>query len=336
VKKKAAPPAKGKARTKSPGTIALELSTAIEVTKYHAVAQIFDDVAVLRFGTFPLIIIYGMQPPNPILNEFPLPSPVTASVELIAHKHVILGLENGSFCFLNVARRTLHDHQFPRQGSIVSLLVSEDILYTFTTTKAISAYRLENCRVAERLFTCSDDDILECHVAPGGLLTLNQKTSDANLIQALSKAVAWQERDLGLFPNVSVFNGGTGHYIGTAASPANLELLQTLWSKEYALFVYNDPVEFKASAADRTSSSHGKRGASPKGTKPGAPPAKKGAKGRAAKKAEEAKEPEAEATDDIKRQIWGILPLEQTIGAFRRIYERAEAEKIKRRTRKVE
>jgi hypothetical protein len=336
VKKKPAAPAKGKGRTKSPGTTALELSAAIEVTKYHAVVQVFEDVAVFRFGAFPLIIIYSMQSPNPILNEFPLPSPVTASAELIAEKHVILALENGSFCFLNVARRTLHDHQFPRQGTIISLLVEEDILYTFTATKAISAYRIENCRVAEKLFSCSDDDILECHVTPGGLLTLNQKSSDGCLIQALSKAVSWEQRDLGFFPNVSVFNGKSGNYIGTAASPANLELLQTFWSKEYALFVYNDPVEFKASAAERGASSHGKRGASPKGGKGSAPQPKKGAKGRAAKKVEEAKEPEAEATVVIKRQILGILPLAQTTGAFQRVYERAEAEKIKRRMRKVE
>jgi hypothetical protein len=148
--------------------------------------------------------------------------------------------------------------------------------------------------------------------------------------------VSWEQRDLGFFPNVSVLNGKSGHYIGTATSPANLELLQTLWSKEYVLFVYNDPVEFKASAAERGASSHGKRGASPKGGKGGAPPPKKGAKGRGAKKIEEAKEPEAEATVVIKRQILGILPLARTTGEFQRIYERAEAEKIKRRTRKVE
>jgi hypothetical protein len=336
-KKKPAGPPKGKGRAKSPGTIALETSALIETTKYHAVGYVFDDVAVLRFGSFPMIIIYSMQSPNPILNEFPLPSPVSAAVELTSEKHVILGLENGSFCFLNVARRTLHDHQFPRQGAIVSLLVEGDILYTFTATKAISAYRLQECRVAEKLYSWSDDDILECHVAPGAVLTLNQKSSDANVVQALSKTVNWEERELGLFPNVSVLNGRSGQYIGTAASPANLELLQTFWSREYALFVFNDPVEFKATSAERAvSPAHGKRGASPKGAKAPAAQPKKGGKGRAARKVEEAKEPEPEAAVIIKRQIIGLLPLGKTVTAFQRVYERAEDEKKRRRAKKSE
>jgi hypothetical protein len=336
-KKKPAPPAKGKARSKSPGTIALETSSAIETTKYHASACVVDDVAVLRFGSFPLIIIYSLQSPNPILNEFPLPSPVTAAAELIDDKQIVIGLENGSFCFLNVPRRAIHDHQFPRQGTIVSLIVEHDILYCFTSTKAISAYRLEACRVAERLYYCSDDDILECHVAPGAVLTLNQKSSDANIVQALSKIVPWEERELGLFPNVSVLNAKTGNYVGTAASPANLELIQTIWSKEYVLFVYNDPVEFKASSTERSASpAHGKRGASPKGGKPPPLPPKKGGKGgRGARKVEEAKEPEPEAALIIKRHILGLLPLGTTIDGFQKVYERGEAEKIRRRTRKT-
>jgi hypothetical protein len=97
AKKKAAAPAKGKPRAKSPGTVALETASPTETTKYHAAAHVFDQVAVLRFGTFPMFIVYSLQSPNPILNEFALPAPVTSDIEIAKSGQLVVGLENGSF-----------------------------------------------------------------------------------------------------------------------------------------------------------------------------------------------------------------------------------------------
>jgi hypothetical protein len=334
-KKKPAPPPKGKGRAKSPGTSALDIASAADTTNYHGVAYIFDQVVVMRFGTFPILLIFGLQPPNPILNEFPLPSPVSSAVEMNPENHIVFGLENGSFCFLDVARRTIHDHKFPRQGLIRSLLMSEGILYTFAATKAVNAYRIENVQAGEPMFSCSDDDILDTHVLGNVILTLNQKSSDLNILQALANTVTWEERQLQFFPSISVICPTRSLYLGTAAIPINLEVLQTIWNEKYVVFVFNDPVEYRATSPDRANSpNHTKRAPSPKGAKP-APAPKKGKPARSSKKVEDVKEPEPEVTVKLKRQIVGVINLEKVVRGFEEIRERIDLEKAKRKSRCV-
>jgi hypothetical protein len=333
-KKKPAPPPKGgKGRAKSPGTTAVENASTVETTRYHAVAHVFElnQVVIIRFGTFPIILVYSIKPPNPILNELPLPSPVSAALELNDENHIVLGLENGSFCFLDVARRTIHDHRFPRQGLIKSILSSEGMLYTFAQSKAITAYPIANLQAGDPVFTCSDDDILDTHVIGQMILTFNQKSSDSTIIQALVNTTKLEERDMEFFPNISVIEPGKSRYLGTAALPVNLQVMQMLWNTRYVIFIFNDPVDYRAASPDRGASPvHAKRAPSPKGGKP-TPPPKKGKAAPRGKKAEDVKEPEPEATVLLKRQIVGFLDLETVTNNFREIQDRIDEEKRRRR-----
>jgi hypothetical protein len=333
AKKKPAALPKGKARAKSPGTVAIETASTTETTRYHAVAYVFEQVAVLRFGVFPMVIVYSLAGSNPILNEFPLPSPVSTGLELPKENYVILGLENGSFCFLNVARRTLHDHHFPRQGAIYSLLMDNDILFTFTATKTITAYQVQAFRVVDRLFSCSDDDIIESHSSTNTLLTFNQKSSDINIIQALSRKITWDGRDIVLFPNISVLNDVNCGYLGTIETPVNLKLLQTMWNKRFIALIYDDPVEYRPAAPDGAPSlAHAKRAAPPKpGGKAGQTASRKLKGSRSMKKLEYVKELEPEPNPAMKRQIISLVNLTDIVGMFRANHERIQNEKEKRR-----
>ena len=333
VKKKPAQPAKGRTRAKSPGSVAIENAQAAEMTRYHATVSVFENAAVARFGTFPMLLIYSLQQPNTILNEFPLPSSVSTSLELLQQNQLVVGFENGSFCFLNVPRKSLHDHQFPKKGSITKIMMQDDnTLLIFTSMKSISAYRIENCHVKELLYTCSDDDILESHLCAGAAVTYNQKSSNLNLVQTLTTHVQFEERDIHLFPNVSAIEEETGAYIGTAATPMNLAVVQTLWNKNFVTFVYVDPVEYRQPLSSRLGSSQGKRGASSKNSKPTSAARKvvsKNAK-QVPKKGEEVKE-EPEETVVIKRHIISVLNLGEILADFHQKLEMMEQEKLRRR-----
>jgi hypothetical protein len=206
-------------------------------------------------------------------------------------------------------------------------------LYTFAASKAITAYPIVNLQAGDPLFTCSDDDILEAHVIGRMVLTFNQKSSDSTIIQALVNATKLEERELQFFPNISVIEPERGRYLGTASVPVNLEVIQILWNARYVIFIFNDPVEYRAASPDRgPSPAHAKRAPSPKGPK-AAPPPKKGKPTRGGKKAEDAKEPEPEATVVLKRQIVGFLDLETVTTNFRDIQDRIDEEKKRRRAK---
>jgi hypothetical protein len=53
---------------------------------------------------------------------------------MIDDNHLIIGLETGSFFFLNVAKGTLHDHRFPRQ----TLLMRENLLPSIACEAVVS------------------------------------------------------------------------------------------------------------------------------------------------------------------------------------------------------
>ena len=330
-KKKPAPQPKGRTRAKSPGSVAVEAAQAAEMTRYHATVSVFDQVAVARFGSFPMLLIYSLQQPNAIVNEFPLPSPVSTSLELLKENQLVVGLENGSFCFLNVPRKSLHDHQFPKKGTITKILMQgENVLLIYTSMKTISAYRIENCHVKGLLYSCSDDDILEAHLLAGTAVTYNQKTSNANILQTLTKHVQLDERDIQLFPNVSAIQEETGAYIGTAATAINLPVVQSLWNRNYVAFIYSDPVEYRQPVTTRIGSSQGRRGAS-KNSKPTSAARKVVSKNaKVAKKAEEAKE-EPEETVVLKRHIINVLNMSEVVADFNEKLEMMEREKMRRR-----
>lgn len=335
VKKKAPPAPKGRARAKSPGTQTIENALPSEATQYQATVYIFDSFAIFKFGTFPLLLLYKLTSPAQMICEFPIPSPVTAALEVQEGNHLILGFENGSFCFLNVQRKTLHDHFFPKQGAIKSLHHQDDILVTFSETKMINVYKLDSkFKVIETLLTCSDDDILQTYFSFDSLITYNQKSSDISIVQALTKTINWEEREIKLFPNCSIIKAIDGHYSGTILTPTNIELANVIMNKDWGVFIYNDPVEYRLATPNRgPSPTHGKRGVKPTITKPVVGSAKKGkVNARVTKKVvEEVKEVEQEATVVIKRQIIGVIDFKSTKEFFDKTYERIEQEKTKRR-----
>lgn len=333
AKKKAPVPSKGKQRAKSPGTQAIENITPAETTQYQATVYVLDTVAAIRFGTFPILLLYKLTPSSQLICEFPIPSPITVAVEVVDRQHIIFGFENGSFCFLNVARKTLHDHQFPKQGAIKEIHYYNDLLITLSESKTINAYKLENFKVVQTLLTCSDDDILETHISSDSIYTYNQKSSDIHLVHALTQTITWEEREMKLFPNCSIIQAQTGCYSGTISTPISIELVSTLWNKTFGVFIYNDPVEYRLATPNRGQSpTHGKRAAPKAGAKPTSGTAKKGKTAtRATKKAEEAKETEQEATVVVKRQIIGIVNFEIAQDSFAKTHAAIEKGKNKRR-----
>jgi hypothetical protein len=110
-------------------------------------------------------------------------------------------------------------------------------------------------------------------------------------------------------------------------------LLQSQWNRNYALFVYDDPVECKIAPVERAPSPPtGKRTASPKGGGKSAPAAaKKGKRARSSKKAEEVKEPEPEVAVVMKRQVISLVSLVAFVDSFRKTHETVENVRARRR-----
>lgn len=335
VKKKAAPAPKNKGRPKSPNPQSIDNSNSADVTHYQATAYIFENTAVIRFGTFPLLLLYKLSSPCQLVCEFPIPSPVTACLEVPNGNHLVIGFENGSFCFLNVLRKTLHDHEFPKQGSIKSLHIQDDILVTFSETKMINVYKIDSkFKIVENLLTCSDDDILQTNLSFDCLITYNQKSPDIGIARALTTKKIWDGRLIEVFPNISIIKAQNGSYCGSVLTPTNIELVTFLMNKNWAIFIYNDPVEYRLSTPSRgTSPAHGKRGVAQKGAKNAAANAKKGKiNPRVNKKAaEETKEAEQEITVVVKRQIIGYVDFKAVKEFFDKRQENIEKEKKQRR-----
>lgn len=335
AKKKGPPIPKGRTRSKSPGTQAIENLNPIETTQYQSTIYIFESNAIIRFGNFPLLLLYKLGSPSQLSCEFPIPSPVSASLEVQEGQHLILGFENGSFCFLNVNRKTLHDHMFPKQGTIKSIHLYKDILVTFSEAKIINVYRINSkFKIVETLLTCSDDDILQTNLFNSSLITYNQKSSDINLVNALTGTINWEGRSFKMYPNCSIINSSNGIYNGTISTPINIELVKLTMSKKYAAFIYNDPIEYRQLTTPIRGPSpiHGKRGISPKITKPIVNNKKGKANPRLSKKtSEETKEIEQETSVVIKRHIIGIVNFETAIEYFNKMHDTMEKEKTRRR-----
>ena len=327
VKKKPAAPAKGRGRAKSPGNVTVENAQPAEAARNHAFVNVFGQVAVVGFGSFPMLLIYSTQTPNAILSEFPLPSAVTATFPLTEDNQLVVGFENGSFCLLNVARKSLHDHQFPKQGPISQFLMEGGILYAFTSTKVITGYNIDNCHINEMVYRCSDDSIISCHTTEDVILTCNQKSSEVNLAQALTKKTMWEEREFQMFPNVSLLRATNGRYIGSVSTPTNLEVVQSMCNRNYLVVAYSDPVEYRQPLANRVTSSHGRR--SQKGRQPNS--AKKPIKNaKSPKKPDDAPE-EPEPTVVVKRHIISVLNLPDMLENFRTTLALMEKEKQRKR-----
>lgn len=336
VKKKAPTAPKGRGRSKSPGTQAIENISPADVTQYQSSVYIFENSAVIHFGTFPLLLLYKLSPPCQLSCEFPIPSPISAALEVQEGQHLILGFENGSFCFLNVNRNTLHDHYFPKQGTIKSLHLCKDILITFSEIKTINVYRLDSkFKIVEAMLSCSDDDILRTHLSNCSIITYNQKSPDINLVNALTSTLNWEMRSFKMFPNCSIINSNGGFYYGTISTPTNIELVKILMNKNWGAFIYNDPIEYRQSATPTRGPSplHGKRGVSPKIIKPVPGSSKKGkVVARVNKKSlDETKETEQESSVVIKRHIIGVISFEDAFNHFIKMHDAMEKEKLKRR-----
>ena len=332
VKKKAPPPAKRNVRSKSPGTQAIENAAPAETTQYQATANVVGQNAVLRFGTFPILLMYKLQPSSQLVCEFPIPSPVTASLEIPDTQQIVYGFENGSFCFLNVPRKTLHDHQFPKQGAIKNIRYVDGMLITFTESKVVSVYKIENFKVVERLLVCCDDNILNTNITNGLILTYNQKLSDANISYALTNTSKWEDREIKTFPNCSMIQPEQGDYHGTIATPTNLELIKQLWNESWGVLIFNDPVEYKLENQQRNiSPAHGKRGSNQKTGKSTSSARKGKANARATKKVDETKENDVDTPIIIKRQIIGVVNLNQVKESFETAHLLMEKEKTRRR-----
>jgi len=317
AKKKPPIPVKNKPRPKSPGSIAIESATMVESTKFFANVFVVDQSILMRFGDFQILLLYTLQPSPSMICDFSLPSPITSAIELCDTGHVALGFENGSFCFLNVKRRTVTGHVFQRRGAIVAMHYNDNILFTFSSTKSVTAYAFDGRKVSHEIFNCSDDDIIQTFLTRKTLLTHNNRPSDIMVAQALTTIVQWEERTLELVPNISFLKGTDGKYFGTLATPANIDLKTVLWSEDTAVFIYNDPKEYLVSTQNRSVlSPHGKRGSSPKGPK-STPPAKKiNKQGKTGKKGDDSKDPDPEALVPMKREIIGFLSLKNTYQYF--------------------
>ena len=320
--KKKPPPAKGRTRAKSPGTTVVENQQNPESLRNHAFVSVFDQAAVVRFGTFPVLLIYSTQHPNTILSEFPLPCAVTATLELTEGNRLVVGMENGSFCVLNVLRKSLHDHQFPKQGSITKFMLENGILFIFTSTKVITGYKFEDYHINGLVYTCSDDNILECQLVDDVIVSHNQKSTEASLTKALTKTTVWDAREFQYFPNMSILQANDGGYIGSISTPVNLEIFQSVWNRNYVIFAYIDPVEYRLPVASSGSSSYGRR-STQKGAKQ-TTPVKKPVK---ASKPQQDGTEEPEPTVVIKRHILALLNIPETLEEFKNTLFLMEKEK---------
>ena len=330
-KKKAPPPPKSRPRPKSPGS-APQDAPPIEITNYHAKVYILDNFALMRFGSFQILLLYSLQPNPTFLCDFSLPSPISCTVELINTNLIAIGFENGSFCFLNIKRKTISGHVFQRKGKIIGFQFNENILLTFTSNNNITAYGFDGNKTTHEIFTCSDEDIIQSFLINNTLFTQNKTTSDIGITQALSNIINWNERNLNLFPNISFLNSLTGKYIGTLSTPSNLENKFFLMSDKIILLIYNDPIENLVSTQNRNLlSPHGKRGSSPKGSKPN-PNIKKNIKpNKNNKKVEENKEPEQDPLIPIKREIIGFVSINDIIKYFHQSISNNEKLALERR-----
>ena len=247
-RKKQAPATKGKTRAKSPADTAPE--TPEIVNHFEPQCSIFNNNVVVMFGQFPIIQLYNIEPPSDpsqnqtqLICEFPLPSPVSAILNVPMKNTLILGLENGTFCFLNVERRQVYGHYFLKKGKIINLLLFDNCLVVYTALKVIASFKLENMRATEVLYQMSDNDILSVHQSNQYIFTYNQKPADLAIRQSLVSTATFQDRITALIPNVSVLDASTGRYIGTISTPSDLNVETSIWCQHYMAIVYADPVD---------------------------------------------------------------------------------------------
>ena len=320
-RKKAPATGKGGKRVKSPGSITAEAGQPVEMTRYNSTCIVHDDMILVYFESFNILILYCTQPTLEQVCDFSLPSKLT-SINELREGIVGLGFENGSFCLLNIPRRSITCHMFQKRGAITGIKAMASTLFTFTVSKNTTAYQFDGRRVGNQIFSLSDEDVLDMKLASKCMITYNGRPSDLGLCNALMSKVEWAERNLHLVPNISCVDESSGKYLGTIKTPANLEVIDTLWSDRTCIMIYKDPKDYLVPATKLAPLAHGKRGTSPKGRKE---PAKRGTKlgkgvgsGNATSKkflAEEIKD-EPEPMIVQRRELIGFIKLDEAIEKF--------------------
>ena len=325
--------AKGGKRAKSPASIAAESAQPTEITHYNATVAAYSNLIAVYFEGFNILLIYETHPQITLVSDFSLPSKVTCINELIDGL-VGIGFENGSFCLLNLKKQAISNHLFQKKGAIIKIGCISNTIFTFTENKNTTAYKFDGKKIGQELFSLSDEDVLELKLCCNYMLTWNGKPSNPGIVHALCKRVEWAERELDLLPSISCVNGDSGKYLGTINTPSNLELITVLWNQDTCVFVYKDPKDYLVPAT-KVTTSHGKRNANQKGGKNASKKGSKGGKaGTTSSRKVNAEEPKEENEPMMiqKREIIGLLKLDEFIAKFEHAADSSERASAERRT----
>lgn len=211
----------------------------------HSSTYVYDDNVLLIFGDCPVIQLYKVgDSENSLVCEFPLPSAVTSSMLLNGAGALIVGLQGGAFCFLNIKRKSLTDHKYVDGGAVTSIhLIDNERLIVGTENKIIYCYKLEEYKVQDELFMFYDNDILDVKMINSSIVTLNARPTDIMIQANLAKNVNFHKKTIELLPKLSFIDSNTGKYIGTAAAPSSLGVESIIWGSKSVLFVFTDQIE---------------------------------------------------------------------------------------------
>ncbi|EAX99825.1 hypothetical protein TVAG_088070 [Trichomonas vaginalis G3] len=313
ARKSKAAPTKAVKRNKSPSNLTAEAIAPIQITHYNATVFIHENLLLIYFESFQVLLLFQLTPTLQQVSDFLLPSKVMCVCE-VDKGIVAFGFENGSFCILNIKRKAISAHTFQKRGAITKMKAIKNTIFTITTSRNITAYNFDGKKVTGEIFSISDEDIVDMISTESNLITTVGRPSDAGLCTYFSKKLEFSSLELELIPNVSFLNPD-GKYIGTVRTPANIEQVDFVWSNNFAIFVYKDPKEYLVPATKTPPPTHGKKGMSPKNAKqpPSKKPTTKSLKD--SKKVEEVKE-EQEPMVVMRREIIGYMSIEDVRNEF--------------------
>ena len=322
---------KGGKRAKSPASIAAESAQPTEITHYNATVAAYNDLIMIYFEGFNILLIYETRPQITLVSDFSLPSKVTCINEL-RDGVVGIGFENGSFCLMNLRKQAISNHLFQKKGAIIKIGCLNNTLFTFTENKNTTAYKFDGKKIGDQLFSLSDEDVIELRLCCNYMMTWNGKPSNPGIVHALCKKVEWAERELDLLPSISCVFGDSGRYMGTINTPSNLQLITVLWNQDTCVFVYKDPKDYLVPAA-KVNPTHGKRSTNQKGGKNATKKGTKSGKLGSSRKVQ-AEEPKEEAEPMIvqKREIIGMLKLDEFVAKFEHAADSSERASAERRS----
>lgn len=316
ARKNKLPPAKGKMRNRSPSNLTAEAIAPIVITHYNATIFVHEGHILVYYEGFQVLLLFQLTPQLQQVSDFLLPSKVMCMCE-VTKGVIAFGFENGSICVLNIKRRAISAHTFQKRGAIKKIKAIDNIIYTMTNARNITAYEFDGKKVVGELFSFSDEDVIDMVSASSMLVTVIGRPSDAGLCSYLTKKLDFSGLTLDLIPTVSFMNPN-GKYIGTIRTPSNLDHIDILWGNNFAIFVYKDPKEYLVPAAKTTPQpAHGKKGLSPKADKKQTSSKVKSTKSikDMKKVVEEAKE-EPEPMVVMRREIIGFMSVDEVKKEF--------------------